>query len=370
MTKAQQPVGAMVVRSREPSVNRSFIEPSRERSVSKTIVISSAPQKVTNTLELSPLASHESWIDLFLLLLLTVRHVPVQFTLSVILSYVRRWRYMAIQNQLSRGLLTWRPMSLPTRLRCLRRADPTLPLWPSQLHSQNKLRPPRQNPVSKLQLSLACLLLQQQRFSPQTRMRVVHMLAHNPDRCLGLQQLLLLPSSKCPRLMRTWTKPSGSQHLSNRKTTTTRATTSIRKPQVQASHHAGSMYECVLTQLSWERCEVIHVNSCGISHKDAVFIGMNPSPQFPVAYPPSAVNQEKGSVVNPAMFSPKPTAPQPMIQPPAVASPPRTANHIPGMVNPLICDDSQGDFGANPPIRPDSKYTGVQLTPPPDVLPP
>ena len=33
----------------------------------------------------------------------------------------------------------------------------------------------------------------------------------------------------------------------------------------------------------------------------------------------------------------------------------KPANHIPGMVNPLICDDSQGDFGANPVVRPNSR---------------
>lgn len=37
--------------------------------------------------------------------------------------------------------------------------------------------------------------------------------------------------------------------------------------------------------------------------------------------------------------------------------PRKPANHIPGMVNPLICDDSHGDFGSNNMVRPNSKYT-------------
>ncbi|XP_067945021.1 synaptopodin-2-like isoform X2 [Watersipora subatra] len=47
------------------------------------------------------------------------------------------------------------------------------------------------------------------------------------------------------------------------------------------------------------------------------------------------------------------TVPEP--PPPPALSPRRPANHIPGMVNPLICDDSQGDFGTNNLVRPDKK---------------
>lgn len=51
----------------------------------------------------------------------------------------------------------------------------------------------------------------------------------------------------------------------------------------------------------------------------------------------------------PPSYSP---APPSMMSPPSSRKP---ANHIPGMVNPLICDDTQGDFGANPLVRPNSE---------------
>lgn len=42
---------------------------------------------------------------------------------------------------------------------------------------------------------------------------------------------------------------------------------------------------------------------------------------------------------------------------PATVSPPsrKPASHIPGMVNPLICDDTGGDFGANNVVRANSE---------------
>lgn len=74
--------------------------------------------------------------------------------------------------------------------------------------------------------------------------------------------------------------------------------------------------------------------------------------------PENTFNPQNAFSLQPA-FSPQPTQSSYIPEPPPMLSPDsmkKTANHIPGMVNPLICDDSQGDFGANTLVRPDSKY--------------
>lgn len=100
-----------------------------------------------------------------------------------------------------------------------------------------------------------------------------------------------------------------------------------------------------------------------------LFLGMMNSPQPSVASQPSYRSDAQAS-----NFSPKPQQQQQYHQPhyqqqphhqvpqapplpsDTSMSPRRLEGHVPGMINPLICDDSQGDFGANPLVRPDSKY--------------
>ena len=78
--------------------------------------------------------------------------------------------------------------------------------------------------------------------------------------------------------------------------------------------------------------------------------------------PPSFQPQQTQSFQSQQLVSPQPSyAPQSPAQSEvteadSIQVSPRRKGHIPGMLNPLICDDSQGDFGANPIVQPDSKY--------------